>query len=278
MSNNRTRYTINDVQKSRFYQMPKFLFEGELRNLSNDARVLYSLLKDRHELSISNGWVDSNGHIYFVYTRDDMQDMLGVSKPTVIKAVNDLKKYNLIEEDRLGQGRPNHIYLLSISTENTKTSKYFTSRGKNILPDEVKNIYPNDTDYNDTDYNNNQSVSQTDGRTNISILNDINLCELKKANPHDIDLIDDIAVNIKDMMSNKYTVIGGQQKPQDIIVSALSKLTYWHIVELIYRYKDISAKIQISNHKGYIQNMIYNIALDKNLKVQNIAALLQNQR
>lgn len=274
---NRARYTIEDVQKSRFYQMPKFLFEGEFKNLSNDARVLYSLLKDRHELSISNGWIDSSGYIYFVYTRDDMQDMLGVSKPTVIKAVNDLKKHNLIEEERLGQGRPNHIYLLAISTENTKTSKSFTSQGKEILPNEVKNFYPNDTEYNNTDYNNNQSVSQTDGRTNISILNDINLSELKKANPHDTDLIDDIAVNIKDMMSNKYTIIGGQQKPQDIIVSALSKLTYWHIIELINRYKDISAKIQISNHKGYIQNMIYNIALEKNLKVQNIAALLQNQ-
>jgi hypothetical protein len=40
---------VNDVKNNRFYQMPKFLFEGEFKDkLNNDARVLYSLLRDRH--------------------------------------------------------------------------------------------------------------------------------------------------------------------------------------------------------------------------------------
>jgi transcription initiation factor IIE alpha subunit len=78
---NRKRYKNSDIAIARFYQMPKFLFEGELANLSNDARVLYSLLKDRHE-----------------FTRDNMCSLLDFSQPTVRKAFKQLKEANLIEE------------------------------------------------------------------------------------------------------------------------------------------------------------------------------------
>ena len=112
---NRTKISLHDVMANRFYQLPKFLFDPEFKGLSNDARVLYALLRDRHELSIKNGWVDEEGYVYLIFKREDMEKLLGVSDKTVIKAINNLKKYNLIEEQRLGQGRADRIYLLAVT-------------------------------------------------------------------------------------------------------------------------------------------------------------------
>ena len=115
---NRVRYTVDSIINNRFYQMPKFLFEGELIALNNDSRVLYSLLKDRHELSLTNGWINEKGEVYLIYTRKDMEYMLGLSDKTVKKAIDQLKEYGLVEEEKQGLNRPNLIYLTTISVEN----------------------------------------------------------------------------------------------------------------------------------------------------------------
>ncbi len=70
--NNRIRYTVNDIENSQFYQMPKFLFRGEFKDLSNNARVLYCHLKDRHKLSMKNKWINKDNEVYLIYTREDM--------------------------------------------------------------------------------------------------------------------------------------------------------------------------------------------------------------
>jgi len=54
----RQRYTRQNIITNAFYQLPKFLFDAEFHKLSNDARVLYALLRNRHEISIKNGWYD----------------------------------------------------------------------------------------------------------------------------------------------------------------------------------------------------------------------------
>lgn len=113
----RKRYTVSDVNLARFYQLPKFLFDGELKSLSNDARVLYALLRDRHDLSLKNEWVNEEGEVYLIFPREEMQEMLGLSENTVIKEVKRLKEHGLIEEERQGLGRPNRIYLLFFSTD-----------------------------------------------------------------------------------------------------------------------------------------------------------------
>ena len=112
MESNRIRYTVEKVLSNSFYQLPKFLFTGELKNLSNDARVLYALLRDRHDLSLKNQWFNDKNEVYHIMSRETMGDMLGLSRKTVIKVVNELKRYALLEEERKGQGKVNLLYLL----------------------------------------------------------------------------------------------------------------------------------------------------------------------
>ena len=175
--NNRSRYTVNDIKNNLFYQMPKFLFEGELKKgLSNDAKVLYSLLRDRHELSLQNNWVNENNEVYLIYTRKNMEDMLGLADKTVKKAVDKLKEYGLIEEEHIGLNKPNRIFLTAVSVDNPgivnsttpdtenlrfQNRKFYDSRTKEFTIQEPKNLWPNKTNINNTNYSNidiNQSI------------------------------------------------------------------------------------------------------------------------
>ena len=113
------RYTVEEIESNQFYQMPKFLFKGDFKELSNDARVLYSLLRDRHQLSIKNKWVNKNNEVYMIYTRLEMADMLGITDKPTLKAVNLLIKLNLLEEARQGLNKPNLLYLTHVTVGNT---------------------------------------------------------------------------------------------------------------------------------------------------------------
>ena len=110
-SSTRKRYTLDKVENNLYYTIPKFLFSKELESLSNDARVLYALLKDKHELSIQNKCVNENNEVYLEYTRKDMETMLGLTKPTIVKIVKELIRCGLLEEERTGNQKANRIYL-----------------------------------------------------------------------------------------------------------------------------------------------------------------------
>ncbi|HFN6416397.1 TPA: replication initiator protein A, partial [Streptococcus pneumoniae] len=60
------RITANQYQTSeRYYKLPKLLFESErYKNMKLEVKVVYSVLKDRLEFSLSKGWIDEDGAIY----------------------------------------------------------------------------------------------------------------------------------------------------------------------------------------------------------------------
>ena len=132
--NNRIKYTVGEVKRNAFYQLPKFLFTDEFKAMSNDARMLYSLLRDRHDLSVKNQWVNENNEVYIFFSREHMCEILGISRGTVLKSMDMLKKLNLIEEERQGLGLPNKIYLLTVeNVENTPKFQIDPSeRPKNV--------------------------------------------------------------------------------------------------------------------------------------------------
>ena len=110
----RMRYTRQSVITNTFYQMPRFLTAGAFAGsgISNDARVLYTLLLNRHKLSIKNDWVDENGEVFQYFTKEEMQKILGLSKMTVTKVMRELANLSLVEEKRQGLNKPNMIYIL----------------------------------------------------------------------------------------------------------------------------------------------------------------------
>lgn len=73
------RFKANEVDSERYYMMPKELFINPKYNkLTSDAKILYSVLRDRMELSKKNDWINEVGEIYLIYTREDLVDLIGV--------------------------------------------------------------------------------------------------------------------------------------------------------------------------------------------------------
>jgi putative uncharacterized protein gbs1372 len=115
----------------RFFRVPKLLFESELyKKMSAESKLLYAILKDRFELSVKNNWIDADGNIYFIFTVEEIGEMLGCGKDKVIKLKKELKKYDLLEEVRQGLNKPNLIYLGSLKVEN---------EAKPLMPAEIGN-------------------------------------------------------------------------------------------------------------------------------------------
>lgn len=137
--NNNRRYTLEDLELESFYMMPKFLFWGSLgTGLSSDAKILYTLLRDRYSLSKKNGWVNEKNEVYFIFTRSEMEYLLGKSKNTVIKAVNALKEFNLLDEITMGMNKPNMLYLKYPSK--TYVNKYLKKEEKILLEEHKRKI------------------------------------------------------------------------------------------------------------------------------------------
>lgn len=281
----RVRYTVQDVQNDEFYKMPKWLFEGEFINLSNNARVLYSLLKDRHKLSVENRWINKKNEVYLIYSRENMRGMLGLSDKPTKKVVDELVKYRLIDEERHGQGRPNLIFLLAVTVENQKNRNKSDSRnGENSDFKDVETpilgaeeLRPNHTNGNHTNgnQNKNQSINQTEGQMDDinSILTTVSasLEMLKIEYPYDKELIDELDMNIREMCVLKSITVKGKEIPQNMVIYSLKKLTSWHLSGVLNEYKKRSPRTQIENHKSYIQSMIYNIPFDQNFRAKNEA-------
>jgi hypothetical protein len=198
--NNRMRYTRQAIVTNTFYQMPRFLTAGEFSgsNLSNNARLLYTLLLDRHRISVKNGWFDDNGEVYIYFKREEMENQIGLSKVTIIKVMQELKDFFLVEEKKQGLNKPNKIYLLSpvvgnnenpdqyldpetdydpeeafttgdIDTEppdvqelNPRTFRKHTSGSIESIPPKVQNLYPNDNKLIKNQKNNN-NMSDNEG-------------------------------------------------------------------------------------------------------------------
>ena len=161
------------------YQIPKFLFVDEqVSQISNVAKVAYSLMLDRTKLSAKNNWEDDKGRIYIIFPQKEIQQILGCSLRTVTSALRELdvdKGIGLICRKKQGLSNPDMIYILDCSTslkygdalntdkQNLNTDKQNLNTGKQNLNTGKQNlnirqaksehhIY-NDTDIKDTNSN-----------------------------------------------------------------------------------------------------------------------------
>ena len=101
-----------------FLQLPFMLIKDkQFRDLSDTAKILYSLFLNRTSLSRKNGWKDKEGRIYIIYTIDEIMDDLNCYQGKANKATKELREHNLIEIVRQGLTKPNLIYVMNFATD-----------------------------------------------------------------------------------------------------------------------------------------------------------------
>ena len=105
-----------------FYSMPKALMKDpRFKSLSNDAKLLYTLMLDRMSLSARNGWYDQ-GRVYIYFTLNEVQEVLNCGSEKGMKLLAELdttRGVGLIERVKQGQGKPTKIFVKRFISQET---------------------------------------------------------------------------------------------------------------------------------------------------------------
>ena len=105
-----------DVQQIYHMQMPRWLFsDRRYSDMSLEAKVAYTFLLNRFQLSRRNGWVNEWGEVFVIFPRKELAAELRVCEQRVTAAFRTLVERKLIWEKRCGRGDANQIYLASVS-------------------------------------------------------------------------------------------------------------------------------------------------------------------
>jgi|GEM_PF-1398502 len=179
-ANRRMRYTRQAIVTSAFLQMPRFLYTGEFagNRISNNARSLYTLLLDRHKISIKNSWHDENGEVYIYFKREEMEQQLGISERTVSKVMQELKDLSLVEEKKQGLNKPNKIYLLSPVIGDGENPDPYVDPAPDYNPD-TEQGYTSEGEY--TGYNPEPEVTTPTGTQHLHCQT-LNICTSEPVN------------------------------------------------------------------------------------------------
>ena len=104
-----------DIQKIYHLQMPRWLFsDPRYADMSLDAKVAYTFLLNRFQLSRKKGWVNEQGEVFVIFPRKAMAQELRICEQRVSAAFHKLAEKRLIWEQRCGRGEANQIYLAQV--------------------------------------------------------------------------------------------------------------------------------------------------------------------
>jgi len=106
---------------------------------------MYSMLRDRLDLSIKNNWKDEEGYIYLIFSVEELSNILDAGERSVIRYKKSLVEYGLIYEKRLGQGKPNWIYVLKPELNGNQECQNGISKDANKTLLEVPKRHPSNT-------------------------------------------------------------------------------------------------------------------------------------
>ena len=157
-------YQANKVYGALFFQFPKVLMYGEqYRYLSSEAKLAYMMLKDRLEYSLRNHWVDEEGHVYFIFTNQELMDLFNCSKGKLANVKKELEKAGLLYQKAMhfnpktGKNEPNRLYLAELDMQSTDVylrGEYVQKEPQTLATSEsLKNRHDLDKDSKNIDTN-----------------------------------------------------------------------------------------------------------------------------
>ncbi|MBP3831888.1 MAG: replication initiator protein A [Clostridia bacterium] len=253
-------YKSNETLENKYYQIPQELFVNSLYKykLNSDSKILYAFLIDRLSLSQRNNWKDSENNVYLIFTRQEVQDKLGLSEKTVIKAFKQLSDVKLIADKRQGLGKPNLIYVGKIIHEENpeqenlqlQNCKNYRSGTVNITGQELENLQTINTNNIKTDIINTDSINP---KSNEDTLNEIkDKCKLNEFTAEDKTILEDVI----DGLYYKENLKVGQVTVTHLkIIERLKLIVKENLTQLLDILKNVP---NIQNAKNYLMICLYN--------------------
>lgn len=252
-------YKSNETLENRYYQIPQELFENSLYKdkLNSDSKILYAFIIDRLTLSQKNNWIDSENNIYLIFTRQEVQDKLGLSEKTVIKAFKQLSETKLIFEKRQGLGKPNLIYVGKIQHKEI-------AEQKNLQLQNCKNYNSRDVKNTVQELENLQGINPNNIKPNIINTDSINpksdnelllikeKCKLNEFTKDEILILEDV---IDSLYYKDNLKVGNITVNHFKILDKLKMIVKDNLVQLLDILKTIP---NIQNAKNYLMICLYN--------------------
>lgn len=257
-------YKINEAMQNTYYQMPQELFDNEkYKYLSIEAKVIYSFLLNRMNLSKINHWINNNGEVYLIYTRKEIQCKLNLSDKPVTRAFKELRDAELIKEEKQGFGKPNLIYIGKIEHEDYDIKEAEDER----LDNQTKGDYyiventTNETEYVRTNKQNNIKHKNKDTDVSQSEVEKENLeyikqkCELYLFSEKQRNIIEN-ALDIMFYSSN--LKIGQAVLPKENVRSRMQLLNASIIFYAFDKLNYLKSDTQIHNSTNFMISCLYN--------------------
>lgn len=140
---------IHEINSMQFYQLPKELFTNpSYKDMSITAKVLYSILRDRMELSRINNWVNGKGEIYLIFAQTELQGLLNISENTLRNVIHELEKYKLIQREKTS-GKVDKIFIAHIDIQTPPQTANTPPQTLGGVP--PQKLSPNDTELSETE-------------------------------------------------------------------------------------------------------------------------------
>lgn len=272
-----------------FYRIPKVLFtDSEFRTLSAESKILYGILLDRVSLSAKNGWLDSQGRVYIIYTIEDIMGDLNCGNKKAIQLLSELEgKAGLIERKRQGLGKPNLIYVKNFISAEKETERHFlkcqnhtSGNGETTHPKVSKghgtNTEQNDTEYSDIDpFTSDKTVGKGSEAMRIraqyesyfweSLEMDI-LSQDTSLDQEALSAMVDLLVDV--CCSRKKTIrINREDMPLEVVKSRFMKLKAEHIKYTLMTLENNTTRVR--DMKQYMLAVLYNAPTTMNAFYQN---------
>ena len=267
-----SEYFYSDTKETFPYiRVPKDFFTDErYKKLSSDAKFLYSILLDRMCLSQNNGWYDGDGRVYIIFTVKELMDTMGCADRKVKRIMDELEKFDLLERKRLGQGKPNIIYVKIFESSEQRFKNLQNDDSETViltnqesLKQRCSNTDINNTDSNKTDISNPIfSIKDKNGydrgtyekiiKKNIEY--DI-LLKKDSINTNDLDEIVELMVDTV-CSKKEYIRVGGDNKPREVVKGQLLKLDSEHIEYCMECLQNNTTDVR--NVRQYLLTTLYN--------------------
>ena len=268
-------YSI-EPERFSFIRVPKILLQNEAYSgISAEAKLLYSLLFDRTELSNKNGWLDDQNRVYIIFTVAEIKECMNCGNKKAIQLLDELEnKAGLIERKRQGLGKPNLIYVKSFfRTVDKYGERHFlkcqndTSGSMKMTPQEVSESHSTNTDNKKTDMNH-TDLSFLPGRESKRsddyeqyesyFRSELEIPILILNSPTERETLEGIVDLLAETCSSKRKTIriAGDDKPIEVVKSRLMKLNSMHIQFVLDCLKENTTYVR--DMKQYLLTTLFN--------------------
>lgn len=245
-------YNKKSNEVNSFYKIPKELFEEKYDKLSLQAKLAYTLMLDRISLSKKNNWIDKDGNVYIIYTRENLAKKLNTTEKTITKILKELENYfglndGLITRVEQQKNQPFLIYVKELSTPNTKAEKT-KPKVENIEQVEIiKKVEPVET------------IKQ------VEIVEEPKEPEeLSQTENSSLSIIKRIEV-LHELYEKKELTENFLQNKEELKI-ALEELTAYKIVKQNYE-NDTITKQKYTSHKLFINSLISMLTSKKSMNL-----------